>query len=511
MTSRDPLHPARREFVRRLSALGGGVAASSAFGALAAVPETGTPLHVVIVGAGLSGLCSAYELEKRGHRVTILEADTRHIGGRTRTLRFGDGLYGEAGAMRIPTRHEITRRYVSEFGLPLRKFVLSNPQAYYFLRGERARIADGKQLNRLYDMREDERSKSSDDLWADSVGKTLAGLNYGEKKELTATTLSSALVRALDQQSLLQICQAAGLSDEAIEYLAVTQGQETELATAATETIREEFLEVWSQGFDEVVGGTDRIASAFAARLRSKPRLGCEVVRLTQRADGRGAGAVYRERGVEKRVDGDFLLCTLPFSVLSRITVQPEFSGPKWRAIRELNYDSSTKVLAVANRRFWEQDDGIYGGGTYTDLPTGTTYYPSDNAEAKDPRVSAGPGVMLASYSWGQQARRLASLPHAEREALVLRHLSRVHPQLRSPGILRQTVSWSWDNHPYSSGAFAWFMPGQHTALYRYVIAPEGRIYFAGEHASLTHTWMQGALESGLRATQQMLEAAQKG
>jgi monoamine oxidase len=54
-------------------------------------------------------------------------------------------------------------------------------------------------------------------------------------------------------------------------------------------------------------------------------------------------------------------------------------------------------------------------------------------------------------------------------------------------------------------------MPGQHTALYRYVIAPEGRIYFAGEHASLTHTWMQGALESGLRATQQMLEAAQKG
>ena len=86
------------------------------------------PLHVVIVGAGLAGLCAGYELEKRGHRVTMLEADAKHIGGRTRTLRFGDGLYGEAGAMRIPTRHEITRRYVSEFGLPLRKFVLSNPQ-----------------------------------------------------------------------------------------------------------------------------------------------------------------------------------------------------------------------------------------------------------------------------------------------------------------------------------------------------------------------------------------------
>jgi monoamine oxidase len=500
----------RREFLLRASALGGGISASSIFGALAAVPEAATPLDIVVVGAGLAGLCAAYELEKRGHRVTLLEADQRHVGGRTRTLRFGDGLYGEAGAMRIPTRHEITRRYVREFGLPLRKFVLSNPQAYYFLRGERQRIADVAKLSRLYALRDDERNKSPDDLWADSVGKTAAGLSEQERTELTGEKLTSARVRLLDQMSLQQVFESAGLSEEAVEFLAVTQGQETELATGATETIREEFLEVWSQGFDEIVGGTDRLASAFASKLRSKPKLGCEVVRLTQQPDRRRAAAIYRERGVEKRAEGDFVLCTLPFPVLTRIAVEPEFSGPKWRAIRELNYDSSTKVLVVCNRRFWETDDGIFGGGTSTDLPTGTTYYPSDNADAKDPRVSKGPGVMLASYSWGQAARRLASLPHPERAAVVLQHLSRVHPQLRQPGILRQTASWSWDNHPYSAGAFAWFMPGQHTALYRYVTAPEGRIYFAGEHTSLAHTWMQGALESGLRAAQQMLVAAQK-
>src|SRR5450631_2191523 len=232
MTSRDPLHPARREFVRRLSALGGGVAASSAFGALAAVPETGTPLQIVIVGAGLSGLCAAYELEKRGHRVTILEADTRHIGGRTRTLRFGDGLYGEAGAMRIPERHEITRRYVREFGLPLRTFILSNPQAYYFLRGERQRNVDVAKLSRLYAMRDDERDKSPDELWTATVGKATTGLSEQERKELTGETLTSARVRQLDQMSLQQVIEAAGLSEEAIEFLAVTQGQETELATA---------------------------------------------------------------------------------------------------------------------------------------------------------------------------------------------------------------------------------------------------------------------------------------
>jgi len=498
----------RREFLLRVSALGG-VAAAPLFSAFAAVPNPPTPLHVIIVGAGLAGLCSAYELERRGHRVTMLEADAKHVGGRTRTMRFADGLYGEFGAMRIPTRHEVTRHYVQELGVPLRKFILSNPQAYYFLRGERQRIADGGKLNRLYALRDDERTKSSDDLWSDSVVKALKSLSDAEKKDLTVDTPETAKVRAFDQQSLQQICEAAGLSDEAIELLAVTQGSETLLSTAATEHLREEFLEVWSQGFDEMVGGTDTLASAFAARLRSKPQLGCEVVRLTQQADRKRAAAVYRQGGAERRVEGDYVLCTVPCPVMTRIVVEPELPGPKARAIRQLNYDSSTKVLVVTRRRFWETDDGIFGGGTFTDLPTGTTYYPSDNAEAKDPRVSRGPGVLLASYSWGQGARRLASLPHKERVASVLQHLSRVHPQLREPGIVRESASWSWDNHPYSGGAFAWFMPGQHSSLHRHIIAPADRIYFAGEHASLTHTWMQGALESGLRAVREMLAAAQ--
>jgi len=508
--SSPPGLPGRREFLRRLSALSGAAASGSALRALADTPNPSAKLHVVIAGAGLAGLVAAYELERRGHRVTILEADQRHIGGRARTLRFDGGLHGEAGAMRIPTRHQITRQYIAEFHLPLRPFVFSNPQAYYFVRGERRRVADIKSLYGLFALRDDERDKTPDYFWDASVGKALRSLSDDEKLDLSADTPATNRVRAYDQQSLQQLLEAAGLSDEAIEFLATTSASETLLSSAATETLREELKEVWTQGFDELVDGTDTLASAFAARLRSKPKLGCSVVRLTQDALTHRTAAIYRERGVERRVEGDFLLCTLPCPVLTRIGIEPELSGPKWRAIRELNYDSSTKVLAVARRRFWETDDGIFGGGTFTDLPLATAYYPSDNALSKNPRVSAGPGVLLASYSWGQVARRLASLPHAERAAAVLQQLARVHPQLKQPGLVRHTASWSWDNHPLSGGAFAWFMPGQHSAVHRYLVAPEGHIYFAGEHASLTHTWMQGALESGLRAVREMLEAAQR-
>ncbi len=500
---------ARREFMRWLLALGGAGAAKVALPALAAVPDPSRPLTVIVAGAGLAGLVCAYELERRGHRAVLLEADPRHIGGRVRTLRFADGRYGEAGAMRIPKRHELTRHYLRELDVAIRPFVHSNPLAYYFARGQRVRIAEVRALYPRFRLTAGEAAAASpDDFWSTAVTGTASALSPEERAELRADTLTTQRLRGYDQQTLLQLCEAAGLSDEAIELMAVTSGEETLLYTAATETLREEFEEVWSQGFDEVVGGTDRLASAFAGRLRERPRMGAVVTRIEH--DATGVAAHFVAGGRAQRVAGDYLVCTLPCPVLSRLEFAPGLSGAKAHAIRMLNYDSSTKVLARTARRFWETDDGIFGGGTFTDLPTGSTYYPSDNAGAKDPRVSAAPGVMLASYSWGQTARRLASLAHEPRSAVVLRHLARVHPQLAQPGVVQGTASWSWDNHPFSSGAFAWFLPGQHTTLHRYIVAPEGRVFFAGEHASLTHTWMQGALESGLRATRELLESAQR-
>ena len=87
----------------------------------------------------------------------------------------------------------------------------------------------------------------------------------------------------------------------------------------------------------------------------------------------------------------------------------------------------------------------------------------------------------------------------------MLEHLARVHPQLARPGAVRRTASWSWDNHRWSAGAFASFAPGQHTALHRHIGTPEGRIHFAGEHVSLAHSWIQGALESALVAVREIL------
>lgn len=470
-------------------------------------PKPGKPLKVIIAGAGLAGLCAAYELEKRGHQCVILEADGSHIGGRVRTLRLQDGLYGEAGAMRIPEAHKITRHYVKELGVEMRPFVFSNDNAYYFLRGQRARIRDVASLKKLYALNERERKMTAGDMWKATVLSRVEKLSAAEKADLAAPSLTTPALKALDQMSLQQLFEADGFSGEAIELLAVTYGQEAIMGSAATEHLREEMENVWNLGFDEIVGGTDRLASAFADKLQSKPRTGCEIIRLEQDKDRKRVAAVFRNRkvnGAEEREEGDFLICTLPCPVLGRIET-PGFSGEKMRALRQVIYDSSTKVLAITQRRFWEVDDGIYGGGTFTDLPTATTYYPADNAQARDPAVSTRPSVFLASYSWGQQARRLGALEASAQRDVVMTHLSKVHPQIAEPGMVARTVAWSWDRHPWSGGAFAWFNPGQHSALHRHLLEPEGRIHFAGEHASLAHTWMQGALESALRVVKDVL------
>ncbi len=500
----------RRQFLRRMG-LATGAAATAA--PLLSLNSLGNPhnhrgLRVIVVGAGVAGLCAAYELEQRGHEVVLLEASDSHIGGRVRTHYFGDGQYGELGAMRIPAGHQLTRHYVNLFGLSLRPFVQSNPEAYYYARGQKRRIKDEASMNQFFALDPAERTKSPFDLWDQSVLRVLGDLSAEEKADLRRVVFQTERMRALDRLSLEEVFKQAGLSTEAIEFLCTLWAYETALQTGITTILREELEEVWLHQFDEIVGGTQQLPLAFARNLRSKPRTDAKVALIEQNTQTGKVAAVYRGRNRWERVEGDRLLCTVPLPVMNKIEFAPGLSGPKQRAIRQITYDSSTKVLAKTRQRFWESEDGIFGGGTYTDLPTGITYYPADNAAARDRRVSNAGGVMLASYTWGMPARRMAAMPATERHQFTLEQLSKIHPQFQQNGMVEKLVSWSWDNHPLSAGAFCWWAPGQHETLYRHVIAPEGKIFFAGEHASLTHTWMQGAIESALRAVEEIIGTA---
>jgi monoamine oxidase len=126
-----------------------------------------------------------------------------------------------------------------------------------------------------------------------------------------------------------------------------------------------------------------------------------------------------------------------------------------------------------------------------TDLPIRNVFYPEHGRDT-------GRGVMLASYTWSEDAQRWGSLPREERLQQALENLAAIHPQALHE--YEVGASKMWHDDPNAGGAFALFEPGQQTLLHDHIVSPEGRVHFAGEHASLAHAWIQGAIESGLNA-----------
>jgi monoamine oxidase len=233
----------------------------------------------------------------------------------------------------------------------------------------------------------------------------------------------------------------------------------------------------------------DALPNAFYGELQDVVRLGAEVFAVEQDADG--VTVHYKTEAMRGTVRGDYVVCTLPFPVLRTVEVIPEMSPAKRRAVRQLNYHASTKILFGVRERIWETEDGIEGGATVTDLPIRRMNYPPS-----DPHTRRG--VLLASYTWGQDALQWGAMDEETRLEEALDDVSRIHPRIRE--VYESGATYAWYGDRWARGAFALFAPGQQTALQADILRPEGRILFAGEHCSLYHAWIQGSLESGIEA-----------
>lgn len=454
-----------------------------------------SPVHVVVLGAGIAGLVAALELKRAGYRVTILEARQR-VGGRILTVRtpFSDGQYGEAGAMRIPVRHKLVMSYVEKLGLRVRPFCSSNPSGWSYFRKQRRRLSETmRESHRLgFELADHELTSPFPELWARLLDPIIAEME-GDEDGL------ARLRDRLQSMSLRDFLHGEGWSDGAIERYGLFAGFETLLFASAFEFVREFAARLREQTI-AIDGGMDLLPRAFLRELGRDIRYGAMVTSIDQSEDG--VEVRFRSLGGSNVVRGDYLICTLPFSVLRHVEIEKPFSWAKERAIRNLHYESATKIFFEARERFWETEDGIFGGASVTDLAIRNIYYPEHGRES-------GRGVLLASYSHGQDALRWGALPPHERHIQALENLSEVHPS--APRHVEASTSVVWSQDEFAGGAYAFFQPHQETQLHEPIVAPEGRIYLAGEHASLQHRWLQGGVESALRVVLAIHERAASG
>jgi len=455
----------------------------------------GASKHVVVIGGGLAGLVAAYELKRQGHRPIVLEAQNR-VGGRIYTLRnFAPGLYAEAGGMRIPRVHNLTLEYCRLFKLPLRPFVMGNPKGLVHVGGERMTMEEAQRdPSRLsFDLTPRERGKTADALW------DAATADMRRMVESDGDSAWQEIVRQYDQYSLYEFLRHKGWSSGAIEYYAVMNFVEADMHNSVVEILREDIGKAYVD-MQEIVGGMDLLPSAFFHELQREIHLGAEVFAIEQDADG--VAVHYKTEARRATARGDYAICALPFSVLRSIEVTPDFSHAKRRAIRQLNYHASTKILFQVRERILEKEDAIFGGASVTDLGIRRMNYPTRD-------TSTSRGILLASYTWGQDALQWGAMDEETRLEEALDDVSRLHPRIRE--VYEGGASHAWYADRWARGAFAMFAPGQQTELQADIVAPEGRILFAGEHCSLYHAWIQGALESGIRAARTIHESRSPG
>eukprot|EP00475_Leptophrys_vorax_P035814 TRINITY_DN5953_c0_g1_i2.p1 TRINITY_DN5953_c0_g1~~TRINITY_DN5953_c0_g1_i2.p1 ORF type:complete len:867 (-),score=210.06 TRINITY_DN5953_c0_g1_i2:68-2668(-) len=223
---------------------------------------------------------------------------------------------------------------------------------------------------------------------------------------------------------------------------------------------------------------------------------------------------------VEVVKEYDHVINTTTLSMLRTFDLS-SFSGLKQNALRQLRYDSSTKIGIRFECRWWQKVLRIKGGSSYTDSPLRVVVYPSYGNEMSS-------GVMIISYTWHQDAQRMGTLVDKAKTREDKVNLAWYCIKLLAeffPGEIKEKLldkksglfdwdkvetnifGYNWDSDPYALGAFALFGPGQFMSLYDDLLIPEmnGRLHFSGEAVSLNHGWIVGALDASYRCVEEIV------
>ncbi|WP_161633507.1 flavin monoamine oxidase family protein [Mesorhizobium erdmanii] len=447
---------------------------------------TTDPKTVIVVGAGMSGLVAALELERAGHHVQIVEARQR-IGGRVHTQRARDGApMAEAGAGRIPRSHRWTWDYIEQMGLATRPLYPTGLNNVALIDGKRWVIDATTDLSTTVDLPPDEKALGFAGLVNTHLLENVEKLLAAEVIDTPAWPPST--LAHLDRLNIIDHLATQGLSQAAIKLL--TLGA---FPTSISPLMLSRVLATYDRESLAVIeGGNDRLPAAVAARLRGPILLSSPVRAVTQFAD-RIEIAIERA-GQRTMMSADAVICTIPYSILNKVQFEPALSPAKQQILAGFRYTKATKVAFKMSARFWEAEQ-LSG---FAQLDTG--------AEIWSPRWSSDDGSgILQLYQQGERAAEMDAMDEAARAQWAMESIEKVFPG--AGGHVQASASYSWQDDPWAGGAYGIPQPGD---LFRWqgnIASSEGRIYFAGEHTSEYSAWIEGAVRSGHRAATELQKA----
>ena len=459
----------RRRFVAGAAALGCGIALSGC-GSDGGARGRG---RVVVVGAGLAGLTAAYELDRKGWEVTVIEARDR-VGGRCRTFRseLRERQVAEAGAEFIDGSHEAVRSYADIFGLELEDLRANEDDELNDAIYTRGRL-------RRYDRVVDDAVRGELDRLDEQVERYAAAIDVEDPARTGAGLDTRSVGDLLDELDLDPGARRVAEADLRSEY--TVEPDELSLLFHVVLTALDDRKPTEDDERYRIRGGNDRLPLAFADRLRERLILRAPVDAVEDR---RSRVRVVAGR---ERIDADFCVLAVPLTVLRDVELGVGLPRAMRDAIGTLQYGDVTKTALQYDSRFWLEDD--WTGETLTGLPIQRTW----DATAGQ-RGEAG---VLTTYSAAGDGRRLARREPRARIEDAVDQVAKMYRGSDAEFARGATVSWGAEQ--FSRGSYSAWAPGQYTEFWPALRRAYGRVYFAGEHTDLYASTMEGAVRSGRR------------
>lgn len=506
----------RRRFLEQLGLVGGTslvMTAMSSWDLMAGQAQgrpqlSGKPTKnkVIVLGAGVSGLVTAYELGKLGYDVRVIEArervgglnwtarkGTEHVeidGGDKQVCNFDEGLYVNCGPWRLPFTHTGVLGYCREVGVPVEMFINEAENSYFFYEGEQYGSFAGKKL-RLREVKADmlghinellvkavDQNKLDQPMTAedkDRFIKFMVSEGYLDPTTKMYKAIGDSNRQAYDTNALLK----AGIGNR-LRAVPLTDG-----TTAAP--------------IFQPIGGMDQFPKGLARAIGAqKISLGTEVISVRQDENGVKVAIHDVKSGKKSELTADYVAVCLPMPIIAKLDIN--FSPETLAAAKAVATSNSAKMGLQMKRRWWEEDEQIFGGHLYSNLPLGEFSYPSTGYFTKK-------GVVLGLYANGPVGT-LLDQTHAQRLEHVLSNASKVHPQVRTE--LESSFGVWWKKVKYSEGGYA---TGSASARRAQLSKMENRLVI-GSAAVCPYSepdWQEGAVAAGWQTVKSVHERAMKG
>jgi monoamine oxidase len=445
------------------------------------VPRIDTPSRrakkIIVAGAGIGGLSCAWELVRRGHDVTVVEASSR-TGGHVLTLREGldDGLYADAGAEHF-TQPGYDRywEYVREFNL---RYVYY-PRREHLLRWIGGRMYTPEMLSDRKVLEEINLNRREVDYLTEHPFPELPSLYsapYVDSFEDEYRPFDAGL-NDLDALSTTELFRKDGASPAALAFIG-GEGSALQAVWHAA-ILKRRGVPLFPPKVFRLVGGNQTLTDMFAQRLGARVRLGCPVTRIEH--GDIGVRITCREGGGSTKHEAEYLVCAMSALKLRGLSVEPAWPAAKAYAISNVPYYSDTRVIFQTRSRFWNRD----GVSPNMEFGEAALYHAWSASE----EVETTRGLLAGTASGAGTSDRAVAV------------YRKYYPG-RSEDIERaHVVVWAAD--PWSSACERIaYRPGQLAKFWPTLIEPHSRIHFVGAYADNLNWGMEAATRSANRAAE---------